>query len=193
MNKLWKLALVAAAVLALAGVAIGVVAAQTDETATPSPTAAAGDGATATPEATAEPEATPEDDASKDGEPTDSGRVCGFGHFAALDDVAGFLGLSADALRDRLAGGESLAQVAEAQGSSRDELKQFLLDRAEERVAEKVAEGRIDQAEADEKLERFSANLDELIDREGLPEGRFHRHSEETDDGGSTETTSLTI
>jgi len=130
-KRLRKLAFAAAGVVALAGLAIGIVAAQTDEGATP---------------------------------------TCGFGHLGPhVEDVAGLLQLTPEELRDRLAGGESPAQVAQAQGVGREELKQFLLDQTEERVAEMVAEGDIDQAFADELLQGPSEGLDEVIDREGLP------------------------
>jgi len=86
-----------------------------------------------------------------------------------LDDVAQFLGVDEAAVRDALEGGQSLAQVAEANGKSRDELRSFLVGQVQQRLGEKVADGDITQERADELLAEFSDRVDELIDREGLP------------------------
>jgi hypothetical protein len=72
-------------------------------------------------------------------------------------------------LRDRA------AAVAEAQGKSRDELTSHILANVEEQLDEAVANGRITQAEADEKFANFSERVDELIDHEGLPFRGKHR------------------
>lgn len=58
-------------------------------------------------------------------------------HPGALDllqDVADFLGMTPHDLMAEWHQGSSLAQIAEAHGKSRDDLKAFLLSRAEERI-----------------------------------------------------------
>lgn len=90
------------------------------------------------------------------------------GHLAAsLDDLADFMGMDADELRDAVADGQTLAEVAQAQGVSEDDLKAFLLDKYEERLAQTVEDGEITQEQADEKLESASDRIDDLINREG--------------------------
>lgn len=88
---------------------------------------------------------------------------------ANLEDLAGFLGVEASVVRDGLENGQSLAQIAEANGKTRDELKSFLLSSITDKVNQAVADGKITQERADEKLENFSARLDDLIDRQGAP------------------------
>ena len=98
----------------------------------------------------------------------------GFGHGPclgryALGEVAEFLGIEPADVREGLEGGQSLTQIAEANGKTRDELKSFLLAEVEEKVNEAVANGRSTQERADEILQNASERIDELIDREGLP------------------------
>jgi hypothetical protein len=89
----------------------------------------------------------------------------GFGHKGvSLDTAAGALGMTAEELRTALAGGQSLAQVAQARGVDRQVVIDALVAEARSSAAERVAEGDITQAEADEKLadvvERVTAMVD---------------------------------
>lgn len=97
---------------------------------------------------------------------------------ARLDDVADFLGMDTSDLRDAVADGQSLAQIAEEQGKSADDLKAFLLSQVEERLAEAVENGRITQERADEILENAPDRIDDLISQEGGigPWGGGHGH-----------------
>jgi hypothetical protein len=100
----------------------------------------------------------------------------GFGHLGAgLDDLAGLLEMSVDDLRAALADGQSLAQIAEAQGVGADKLTTFLLGELEARLAEAVESGKIDQARADEMLAGAPERIDQLINHEGLPKSGPHR------------------
>ena len=65
--------------------------------------------------------------------------------------------------------GQTLAQVAEANGVSVDGLTAFLMGEVEERAANALAEGKIDQAQADAILARASERIDQLINHEGPP------------------------
>jgi len=126
----------------------------------------------------------------------------GFGHHGfgpglgcpgvAADELAGFLGISVDDLRAARAEGQSLAQIAEANSKTRDELKSYLLSRVGERLDQAVADGKITQEQADQKLEDFSARLDDLIDSTGGPGfgGPWWPHGpkEESDDTASETT-----
>ncbi len=91
----------------------------------------------------------------------------GFGHGA---DIAEFIGIEPEALREAIEGGQSVVQVAEANGVSEQELTDFLLGEIEAKLAEAVESGRIDQATADEKLANAAEKIAECINREGLPE-----------------------
>jgi DNA-binding phage protein len=107
-----------------------------------------------------------------------------------LEETAEFLGTTVTELRDALAEGQSLAQVAEAQGVSREDLVAFLIGEVEERLNEAVANERITQEEADEKLASAAERIEELVDREGLPfPGKFRfrlPESEESAPEGGT-------
>ncbi len=81
-------------------------------------------------------------------------------------DLATFLGIDEATLREAMMSGSTLAEVAEANGSSRDELKAFLTDEFSAALAERVAAGDLTQEEADEKLANFTETLDERIDGE---------------------------
>jgi polyhydroxyalkanoate synthesis regulator phasin len=107
----------------------------------------------------------------------------GFGHLFASEELAAFLGITADELRTELqADGATLATVAEAHGQTRDALKAFLTAESEEYLDEAVAAGRLTQEEADAKLAEKVANLDAMIDgtmplgglRRGGPDGGFN-------------------
>jgi hypothetical protein len=66
-----------------------------------------------------------------------------------------------------MAEGQSLADVAAAQGVSEDELKVFLLGQVEERLAEAVENGGISQEQADEMLAAAPERIEQMISGEG--------------------------
>lgn len=93
-----------------------------------------------------------------------------------IEQVAEFLGLTSEEVIAAKQEGQSLAQIAEANGVSSDELAAFLLSQIEERVADALAEGKIDQARADEVLENAPERIDQKINRTGTSgEGSFGR------------------
>ncbi len=73
--------------------------------------------------------------------------------------------------------GATLASVAEANGSSGDAIVAAAVDRLAERLDEAVADERITQDQADEKLAEATERLEELVETENPPlRGRFgHR------------------
>ena len=129
----------------------------------------------------------------------------GFCAGANIEDIADFLGVDVSVVRDGLMNEQSLAQIAEANGKSRDELKSYLTSNVTDKLTQAVTDGDITQAQADEKLQNFTDNLDEMIDRTGpLFRGgpRFHGgpgHFRDRDGGDSstpgntTQTSSLTL
>lgn len=121
---------------------------------------------------------------------------------AKLEAVAVFLGVDASVVRDGLMNDQSLAQIAEANGKSRDELKSFLIDNVTTKLNQAVADQDITQKRADEALQNFKDHVDDLIDHKGAPfRGGPHFHGGypgdmDGDQGNSTpeaETSSLTL
>jgi hypothetical protein len=111
-----------------------------------------------------------------------------------LASAAEYLGLTQAELREQLAGGKSLAEIAEAEGKSVDGLKQAMLAGAKSDLDDAVKNERLTQAQADEIYEQLQSSIDDLVDGT-LPGPRF-RHgfgrgfggppkSDPDDDGGS--------
>jgi polyhydroxyalkanoate synthesis regulator phasin len=95
-----------------------------------------------------------------------------------LGNVAEFLGMEAEDFRAALQEYDTLAAVAEANGSSASELIDYLVGEAEERIAQAVADEKLTQAEADEKLAELTDKITEKVNSpipergEGGGEGR---------------------
>ena len=106
------------------------------------------------------------------------------GGFHVGPNIAEFIGITPEELHEAIQGGQSVVQVAAANGISEEALTDFLLGEIETKLAEAVESGRITQAEADEKLAGAADKIAECINREGpleKPEGfgsfeggRFH-------------------
>ena len=98
--------------------------------------------------------------ATTDGDPAEpgEGRRGHRGH-GNSEAAAEALGITTDELQEARHAGQSLADIAAAQGVSIDTVIQALTDDAQTRIAEQVAEGELTQAEADEHL----AGLEERI------------------------------
>jgi len=217
MSNVWKMVLLVVAGLALAGAAIGIVAAQDNGTSTPDATEdaapadipadrqAAVDGylaklaenlGVAVDDLTGALKQTAldiVDEKVADGTLTEeqgadirarieSGEGYLFGPFgrgfhhgvgvgigigAKLDDLAEFLGVDIADIHDGLQNGQTLAEIAEANGKSADELSAFLLSNLEEKLNDAVANNRITQERADEILANAPDKIDELINHEG--------------------------
>lgn len=128
-----------------------------------------------------------------------------------LEDFANFLAVDVSVVREGLMNDQTLAQIAEANGKSRDELKAHITSNVTERLTQAVTDGDITQPQADEKLQTFKDNLDNLIDRAGMPfrggpghhgghgPGGFGGYDGDNDDDDSstpsnnTQTSSLTL
>ncbi|MEZ5377131.1 MAG: hypothetical protein R2733_11540 [Acidimicrobiales bacterium] len=79
------------------------------------------------------------------------------------------LGLDPDALHDAIDGGSTLAEAAAAQGVGADELAAALTAAAEERLADAVADGKIDAEKAAEIQARIAERVQAHLD--GPPPG----------------------
>jgi hypothetical protein len=94
------------------------------------------------------------------------GHFGGFGHFGKLEAAASYLGLGEDELREQLGDGKTLAEIAEAEGKSVDGLVQALVDEAEAKLDDAVADGRLTQAQADEIAEDLEERMTDLVNGE---------------------------
>jgi polyhydroxyalkanoate synthesis regulator phasin len=97
-------------------------------------------------------------------------------HRPNLGALAEFLGMEADAFREAMQEYGTLAELAAANGSSGDEVIDFLVGQVEEKLDEAVADGKVDQAEADEKLADATEKITEMVNNgppeNGGPRGR---------------------
>jgi hypothetical protein len=89
------------------------------------------------------------------------------GHIGeGLEVVAEELGLTTDEIRTALADGQSLADLAAANGSSADALVAVLVAEATAHLDEHVADGDITQAEADERLAEMTERITAMVNGE---------------------------
>ncbi|HEX4901349.1 MAG TPA: hypothetical protein VFV42_00970 [Acidimicrobiales bacterium] len=107
----------------------------------------------------------------------------GFGVRAGFgEEVAEVLGLTTDELRTRLQGGESLADIAEAEGVDVQAVVDAIVAAHTERLDEAVADGHLTQEQADERAADLEEHAQDIVD--GTFEGRMggmrgpggHRH-----------------
>ena len=77
--------------------------------------------------------------------------------------AAQVLDLEPQAVIDQLKGGKSLAEIAQAQGMSVDRFTAALADAVHTKLNDKVSAGELTQERADEILQKFSENVDEIV------------------------------
>jgi hypothetical protein len=192
MTKVQNWMLTALAVVALgAGVLLvsGAISfAQTDEPSpTPSPTEDAGDP-TPSPSDDAddtEDDADPGGDDEEGSEGDDDDRPgCGGGGYITKEAAAEVLGISEEDLIASLRDGQSLAQIAEAQGMSVDDFRAALLENVTADLQARLDAGDITQEQFDEKVAELNANIDEIINAEGG--ARFRHRGGESGEEGET-------
>ena len=101
----------------------------------------------------------------------------GHGHPGAdLSVAATAIGISEPDLLTALRSGQSIAQVAGAEGVAVQKVVDALLADAKAHLAEHVAAGRTTQAEADAKAAGLAARITEMVNRTGFGPGRGHHH-----------------
>ncbi len=89
--------------------------------------------------------------------------------------LAAELGISVDDLTEALQSGQTLAEVAEANGSSAEAVIAFMEGELADHLAESVANGDIDQERADEIAANASERIAERVNDGGGHEGRRGR------------------
>ncbi|MEA3442281.1 MAG: hypothetical protein U9R04_02160 [Chloroflexota bacterium] len=109
-----------------------------------------------------------------------------------VEAVSELLGLTPEEIRDLRQEGNSLAEIAAAQGVSKDALVETIMTAEREAIQQKVADGWLTQKQADLILEKLENRIYGAVDREatGLRQGarirlmkylanqvrQFHRH-----------------
>lgn len=117
-----------------------------------------------------EPDTTVESDAgeveageSETGEDTEREGRRGNRRAAKAEALTEALGLTVEEIRAGFSEGNSIADMAEAQGVSTDDVKAALVAAANERIDAAVESGRLDEAEAEEKRAELDERIDEMI------------------------------
>jgi hypothetical protein len=100
-----------------------------------------------------------------------------FGRGVASEALTDLLSIDGEELRTQLRDGATLAEIAEAQGVAVQDVVDVLVAEVTERVDNAVANGRIDQTEADEKLAEAEAKITEMVNN-----GRPERGTSDTED-----------
>ncbi len=83
-----------------------------------------------------------------------------------LGAIAEFLGMEGEEFREALQDYDTLAELAAANGSSGAELIEFLVGRVAERLDQAVADGKIEESEADDKLVAAEEKITEMVNSE---------------------------
>jgi hypothetical protein len=76
------------------------------------------------------------------------------------------LGVDVSAVTEGLRSGDTLAEIANANGMETDAFETALLANVKATLDEKVADGDITQEQADNLYERLSNNIDEIVNHE---------------------------
>ena len=91
-----------------------------------------------------------------------------------FQSAADIVGVPVEELRERIAGGESLVEIAQSKGISEADLKADLVEKLTADVNAAVANGSMSQERADQVLENIDEMVEHAINHEGgAPGGRF--------------------
>lgn len=111
-----------------------------------------------------------------------------FGPHEHLSATADYLGLSVPQLMQKLASGQSLADIAKAQNKSVDGLKKAILASATKALDQAVENGVLTRAQAKEGLKMLESRLDDIVNgslpRMPMGRGGFHLPEGAPDRGG---------
>jgi predicted XRE-type DNA-binding protein len=89
------------------------------------------------------------------------------------DAAAKYLGLSESALRSKLSSGQSLADVAKAQGKDVSGLEQAMTADAKAKLDKAVADKKLTQAQADKMLSALKSRIDDVVNGKAPAGPRF--------------------
>ncbi len=110
------------------------------------------------------------------------GGMFGRGDGATSDALTDLLGLDADELREQLRDGSTLAEIAAAQDVEPQAVIDVLVGEVEEHLDAAVENGRLEQAEADERLAEATERITERVN-EGAGEKSGEQRGEQRDAG----------
>lgn len=110
----------------------------------------------------------------------------GRGLFGGLDAAAEALGMTEDE-REAVSDGDTLAEVAQQEGVEVSAVVDALVAAAQERLAQAVEDGRLTQAEADERAGDLQERVPALVEQGG-PLGRGHHRHGRADSPGQAQT-----
>jgi uncharacterized protein YidB (DUF937 family) len=96
------------------------------------------------------------------------GRFGHFGFFGSIEAAAGYLGLTDAQLRSELESGKSLAQVAQAHGKSVAGLVDAMVNAAKSKLDDAVSAGRLTQAQESEMLSGLRDRITNLVNATGM-------------------------
>jgi hypothetical protein len=108
-------------------------------------------------------------DGTTDGEDCGPGQSGPGGHFGprpSFEAAAEAIGIEVEDLRTALADGQTIAEVAEANGVAVEDVIAAMVAEAQEHLAEAVADGRIEQDRADEIGADLEARITDLVNGE---------------------------
>jgi len=88
-----------------------------------------------------------------------------------IGTAAEAIGVSKEELGAELRAGKSIAEVASEHGVGLDAVKAAIVDATKTKLDAAVAAGKIDQANADERLQKLADKLDELLNKKKQPGG----------------------
>jgi hypothetical protein len=89
-----------------------------------------------------------------------------------LHHTADFLDIGGRELREELAGGDSIARIAEAEGSTGRALVEYLVEDVEDHLFAAVERGRLDSDRAADLLEEAERRITEFVFDTPQPSGR---------------------
>ncbi|MDD3654991.1 MAG: hypothetical protein PHO01_12595 [Desulfotomaculaceae bacterium] len=89
------------------------------------------------------------------GFPRGKGGPGGRGPGHNLDEMAGIFGMTADELKAEMDAGKKLDEIAAAQGLTMEQVWEKMKEAGKAKIQQKVADGTITQAQADEMLQRL--------------------------------------
>ncbi len=106
---------------------------------------------------------------------------------AAASEVLGELGISVEEIQEGRAAGQTLAEIAEANGVSEADLVQAFVDSAEAQIATKVEDGTIDADRAAEITEGLEEKITEKVNAEPGERGERGRRGGNAPDADGTD------
>lgn len=82
---------------------------------------------------------------------------------AKFETIAEVIGITADELREQLVAGATIAEIAEANGTSIDDVADAIVAQMETHLADHVADGDLTQEQADARLADSDDRIDDLL------------------------------